>query len=350
MLTVLSQLEIEIVSERTKFGLNGAIKSGHLPGIVPLGYKKDSNKKTVIDETTKDVVIRIFNMYLEGKSYQQISNTLNKEKVLFPKHWRDTTIMKMIDNKVYMGDYEKGKSNNKDTLVYMNVVEPIISRAMWNEAQYQKEKNQRSYTRDRVYIFFQKLKCPKCNRIMKCKGSGGTKKKYMYYTCEHCKTYYREDKIEECLQRFILELVEYDMAVKKYFLPILADKKETKTEKLNQEIDTLQKQKERIKKAYVSGIVEMEDFSEDYKIIEEKINILETKRYENLNMNNLSFTPQQLMADRDIEREKLIKDNKLNEILKQEWNKKSKEEKQEFISKFIESMILLKNKKRRLLH
>lgn len=88
MLTVLSQLEIEIVSERTKFGLNGAIKSGHLPGIVPLGYKKDSNKKTVIDETTKDVVIRIFNMYLEGKSYQQISNTLNKEKVLSPKHWQ----------------------------------------------------------------------------------------------------------------------------------------------------------------------------------------------------------------------------------------------------------------------
>ena len=350
MLTVLSQLEIEIVSERTKFGLTGAIKSGHLPGIVPLGYKKDNNKKTIIDETTKDVIIRIFNMYLEGKSYQQISNTLNKEKVLAPKHWRDTTIMKMIDNKVYMGDYEKGKSNNKDTLVYMNVVEPIISRAMWEEAQHQKEKNQRSYTRDRVYIFFQKLKCPKCNRIMKCKGSGGTKKKYMYYTCEHCKTYYREDKIEECLQRFILELVEYDMAVKKYFLPILADKKERKIEKLDQEIDTLQKQKERIKKAYVSGIVEMEDFSEDYKIIEEKINILETKKYEKLNTNSLSFTPQQLMADRDIEREKLIKDNKLNETLKQEWNKKSKEEKQEFISKFIESMTLLKNKKRRILY
>ena len=31
MLTVLSQLEIEIVSERTKFGMAGAIKSGHLP-------------------------------------------------------------------------------------------------------------------------------------------------------------------------------------------------------------------------------------------------------------------------------------------------------------------------------
>ena len=112
----------------------------------------------------------------------------------------------------------------------------------------------------------------------------------------------------------------------------------------------MQKQKERIKKAYLSGILEMEDFSEDYKIIEEKINILETKKYEVLDVNHLTFTPQQLMADRDIEREKLIKDNKLNEILKQEWDKKSKEEKQEFISKFIETITLLKNKKRRILY
>ena len=93
----------------------------------------------------------------------------------------------------------------------------------------------------------------------------------------------------------------------------------------------------------------MEDFSEDYKIIEEKINILETKKCEMLNINHLSFRPQQLMADRDIEREKLIRNNQLNNILKQEWDKKSKEEKQEFISKFIESMTLLKDKKRKIL-
>jgi len=347
MLTVLSQLEIEIVSERTKFGLNGAIKSGHLPGKIPLGYKKDINKKTVIDETTKDIVIRIFNMYLEGKSYQQISNILNKEKVLYPKKWRDTTIMGMIDNRVYMGDYEQhrsiSKQTNGETTIFMNVVEPIITRAMWEEAQMQKEKNQRAYTRDRVYLFFQRLKCPECGRIMKCKGSGGTKRKYMYYNCEHCKIYYREDKVEQCLEEFILDLVEYDMAVKKYFLPVLADKRETDTQKFDKEIQTLKQQKERIKKAYLSGIVEMEDFSADYKIIEEKINLLETKKYESLNVNSFSFTPQQLMADRDIERENLIRTNNLDKVLKDEWNKKSKEEKQEFISKFIESMTLLKD-------
>ncbi|MBQ6285210.1 MAG: hypothetical protein IJK67_02730 [Bacilli bacterium] len=46
MLTVLSQLEIEITSERTKFGLNGAIKSGHLPGKTPFGYMRE-NKRTI---------------------------------------------------------------------------------------------------------------------------------------------------------------------------------------------------------------------------------------------------------------------------------------------------------------
>ena len=86
----------------------------------------------------------------------------------------------------------------------------------------------------------------------------------------------------------------------------------------------------------------MEDFSEDYKLIEDKINLLEEKKIETLNINSISFTPQQLMADRDIEREKQIVDNTLDENLKEEWNKKSKEEKQEFISKFIESIVLTK--------
>ena len=40
MLTVLSQLELEIVSERTKFGMTGAIKSGHVPRNLPNRIQK----------------------------------------------------------------------------------------------------------------------------------------------------------------------------------------------------------------------------------------------------------------------------------------------------------------------
>ena len=303
MLTVLSQLEIEIVSERTKFGLNGAIKCGHLPGIVPLGYKKDGNKKTIIDETTKDVIKRVFDLYLQGKSYQQISNIFNEEKVL-NKVWYDTHFEKIINNKIYMGDYVQykriHKKVQKEPITYMNVVDPIIPRYIWEECQLQKEKNQRTYTRDRVYTFFQKVKCPHCGSIMKCKGSGGKKKKYMYYNCEKCHENIREDYVEQKCLELILELVRFDNEYKKYFLPLFADKENVvKEDTIDKDIVNLEKQKQRIKKAYMSGVVELKDFEEDLKAINEKLEILNAK----------------------------------------------KEEKQEFISRYIESITFVKDKK-----
>ncbi len=66
-----------------------------------------------------------------------------------------------------MGDYERYKyDNDKETELFMDVVPPIITRVMWEEVQKQKEKNQRAYCRNRVYIFFQKLVCPTCGKIM----------------------------------------------------------------------------------------------------------------------------------------------------------------------------------------
>ena len=349
MLTVLSQLEIEIVSERTKFGLTGAIKSGHIPGHDPLGYKRDTSKKMIIDETTKDIVIRIFNMYLEGKSYQTISNILKAEKVLSPKKWTDVTVEKILNNKIYVGDYERfkrvAKEQGIEPVIYPNVVEPIISRAMFEDVQRQKEINQRAFCRDRVYIYMQKLKCPKCGKIMQCKGSGGKKKKYMYYHCTDCKLYFREDLIEEQVMPLIMNLIEYDMTVKKYFYPVLADKKERNTDKLDKEISTLKNQKSRIKEAYLKEIVSVDEFSQEYKVIDEKLELLEQKRIEVIDINKQSFSPQKIMADRDVEKEKLIRSDKFYEMLMAEWNSKDKTEKQEFISKFIESITIDKDEK-----
>lgn len=350
MLTVLSQLEIEIVSERTKFGLNGAIKSGHIPGQRPFGYTKSKDKKMIVDNATRPYVEKIFDMYLEGKSFQQIANYFKENNIYPKKKWRDTTIQKIIDNKIYMGDYEQykriGKQENLEPIMYMNVVEPIISRAKWEECQKQKERNQRTYTRDRIYTFFQRLKCPSCGRIMKCKGSGGTKKKYMYYTCEHCHVNFNENYVEELLESFIYDLLEYDMAVKKFFLPILEDKNnKIDTTTIDKEIRNLEKQRDRIKQAYIKGIVEMEDFKEDYKLIEDKLANLENKKLELVNLETFNYSPHELLAERDLEREKMIRLDTLNSLLKSKWNDMDKSEKQEFISKFIDTIEIKKDSK-----
>lgn len=350
MLTVLSQLEIEIVSERTKFGLNGAIKSGHIPGQRPFGYKSAEDKRMVIDNSTRPYVEKIFDMYLEGKSFQQIANYFKENNIFPKKNWKDTTIQKIIDNKIYMGDYEQykriGKQENLEPIIYMNVVEPIISRAKWEECQRQKERNQRTYTRDRVYTFFQRLKCPNCSRIMKCKGSGGTKRKYMYYTCENCHINFNEDHVEHLLRDFIYDLLEYDMAVKKFFLPVLEDKTNNiDTTSIDKEIRDLEKQRNRIKDLYIKGIVEIDDFKEDYKLIEDKLANLESKKLELVNLETFNYSPHELLAQRDLEKEKMIRLDTLNTVLKTKWNGMDKSEKQEFISKFIDTIEIKKDSK-----
>ncbi len=347
MLTVLSQLEIEIVSERTKFGLNGAIKSGHLPGQVALGFKKDGNRKTIIDPATAPIVKRVFDLYLQGKTFLQISNIFNEEKVL-NKNWKDTHIERIINNRLYMGDYEMYKRlkewKNVEPVIYMNVVDPIIPRYIWEECQAQKIINQRTYTRDRVYTFFQKLKCPKCGKIMKCKGSGGKRKKYVYYNCEDCHENIRESYVEEEFEKIVGQLLRFDNEYNKLFLPLFADKeKSVDKSDIEREIINLTKQKERIKKAYMSEVVELVDFKEDLKVINEKLDILTKQLEKEQELKNRNrFTPEKVMADRDLQRIFMQNGNDVSLFLT-EWQTMTKEDKQEFIARYIESLTFEKD-------
>ena len=138
LLMSVSQNEIERTSERTKVGLAGAIKCGHIPHIAPLGYKHE-DKRLVIDYSTKDIVVRIFDLYYNGYSYQKISNLFNEEKVLEKDNWRDSTIQTILENEIYKGDFIHGK-RTKNPTYYEDVVEPIISKEMWADCQYRKRK------------------------------------------------------------------------------------------------------------------------------------------------------------------------------------------------------------------
>ena len=83
MLTVLSQLEIEIVSERTKFGLNGAIKSGHIPGQRPFGYTKSEDKKMIVDNETQEDL-----EYFSKTNYEEYRKLMGKKENLWKRYHR----------------------------------------------------------------------------------------------------------------------------------------------------------------------------------------------------------------------------------------------------------------------
>lgn len=297
IMTSVSQNEIEKCSERTKLGLVGAIKNGHIPSHTPLGFKR-VNKKIIIDNLTKDIIIKIFDLYLEGNSHQKIANILNKENIL-DKYWYDTYISKVLANQIYKGDYII-KKNTKKEQYFENVVEPLITKEKWELCQSQKTRNARHYERTGTYLFTNKLKCHNCNCFLG--GKATTKKngkKYFYYKCEHCKTNIKEETIENELLKTINSLIEYDDLVNNYFTPFVKSKFEVDKNDYKKDLKELDKEQDRIKTAYIKGIVKINEFDKELKHIEVKRNIINKKIVEQKQYENLNFTVDDLMIIKD---------------------------------------------------
>lgn len=337
IMTSVSQNEIEKCSERTKFGMAGAIKNGHIPNRTGLGFKRE-NKKLVPDPLTKDIIVRIFDLYLEGKSHQAIANIYNKEKVLGKTNWYDSTIQKILSNELYKGDYVNGKRTKHPTY-YENVVEPIVSKEKWESCQYQKLRNARHYERTATYLFTNKLKCSKCGNFLG--GHATTKtngKKYYYYKCNTCKTYFNEIDIEKELKAFMLELAKQDDLINNYYTPFIKSKLEDKTEDYKKEIKDLDKQLDRIKTAYIKGVVKLEDFDKEIKHIEYQKSDLEKRQKGQKQYEDLSFTLNDLLIIQDIQEIEFY----TNPDVLNNWSNKSKEDKQKIIGKYIDNITIEK--------
>ena len=339
LLMSVSQNEIERTSERTKIGLAGAIKQGHIPNQAPLGYKHE-DKRLVIDYSTKDVVERIFDLYYNGNSYQKISNILNEEQVLGKTNWRDSSIVAILENEIYKGDFVHGK-RTKNPTYYSNVVEPIIDREKWEECQVQKKRNSRSYQRTVTYLFLQKLCCPKCNRILG--GKATTKKNghtYYYYYCNDCKITIKEKIIEEYFDTFIDELVEYDSVVNQFFLPMIKQKFDEPKEELKKEIKKQNDRLQRIRKAYISGAFDLEEYNAEKKIVDDTILKLEEELNETENSEELNYTPQDILLKRDIDYINRVKLKDEYEKRIKTWKDYTREEKAKLIMTYVDEIKL----------
>ena len=339
ILTSVSQNEIERTSERTKIGLDGAIKEGHIPHKAPFGYKR-VDKILVPDESTKDDIIRIFNLYHEGNSYQTISNIYNKEKVMGKTNWKDSTILKILSNEIYKVDFVHGKRTNNPTY-YENVVEPIVTKELWEECQVQKKRNSRNYKRDKDYLFLQKLKCPKCQRIL---GGNATRKKngnvYYYYQCHDCKITIKEKDIEKEFDRFIVDIQEYDAVVNQTLLPMIQTKLDNPKEKLIKELKEQQKKQERIRKAYVNGSFTIKEYDEEKEIVEKAISNIETKIKNCEVCNELKFTPEDILIKRDIDYINKIVYPKEYEENTYTWEDYTRKEKAALIMRYVDDVEL----------
>lgn len=339
MLTILAQLEIERTSERTKFGLIGAAKKGHISGQPALGYtKKDKSKKLVIDELESDVVKRIFSMYLEGSSVCHICDIFNEENVL-NKHWATTTVDKILSNKIYIGSIEHGKRDKKNTQIFEDVVPAIIDKTTFECVQKRKEKNLKNYKRKRTYIFMQKILCSKCHKIMGGESStSGTGAKHIYYKCNCCKRRISEKKIESELMKFLNDMLDFFLIIDNSFKPSMCrdiDEEITKYEKLKKDLND---KITRIKQEFLDGEIAAKSFEKELHYLEKETKSIEIKITElkDLKQNNEHKQDVKLFFNmKEIEKLKLkskyVKEHNF-------WSKLSQEQKQFIINKYIDEI------------
>lgn len=348
MLTILAQLEIERTSERTKFGLTGALKKGHLPGKPPLGYiKKEKSKKLYINEMEADIVRRIFRMYLDGSSVCFICKKFTEENVL-NKRWPTTTVDKILSNKLYIGTVEYGKRGKEEIQLFENAVPAIIDKTSFDMVQKRKEKNLKNFKRKITYIFMQKILCPHCHKIMGGESStsrNGTK--HTYYKCHACNKRISEKKIEKELMKFLNDMLDFFLIIDNTFKSSLTKDTDIEIKKYEKLSEDLNRKIEKIKKAFIDEIVEAEDFSKELSSLKQELEFANNKIKElkQIKENNDFKEDAKLFFNlKEIEKLKLK-----GEYVKKHnvWSKLSRAQKQYIINKYIDEieMTIDKDKK-----
>lgn len=346
MLTILAQLEIERTSERTKFGMIGAVKKGHFVGRAPIGYDKQ-DKKLVINDIESEVIRRIFDLYIKGMAANAITKLLNEEKALNRK-WIPTLVDRILSNEIYIGNYVHRKTISiEESQTFIGVAPAIIEEEVFNIAQVQKQKNLKNYKRKQTYIFMQSIKCPKCDTIMGgCSSKSHTGEKHCYYQCVNCKTRVSEKKIEKQMINFLDDMLDFFLLIDNTYKPYLYQDTESELKKCNKIIDELETKEKRIKKAFVDGIVEEIELKDELdfiknqkKMTEEKIKDLSIKESSEDYKNELRLIYNLKQLEQIKYKSYHVRKNKL-------WDKLPKEQKQELVFKYIDNISIEIDKKK----
>ena len=264
------EYELDIISERTKLDLLGAFEKGHFTKIL-FGYTRDisgpDKKKVIIDENEAPYVRRIFELYLQGNSCEQVKEFINKE---YPgkKKFTRSGIEAMLHNEFYAGIFHCKFMEEETGEECIYEIPAIIDNITWNAMHEQYRKHQLHNKRKRAYIFMQKIKCPCCGHDV-LGGSPGKSKngnKYCYYICTRCKDvgYVPEVKVEEALVKELNELLDYFIIADIGTMAISTKTQSSENgEMFEKMLEELEKRETRVKKSYFDGFIPENEFKEE---------------------------------------------------------------------------------------
>ena len=196
--------------------------AGEPMGQPPYGYMKDPEnpKRWIVDDEAALVVKRIYSMTLDGLGTEQIAAQLERDGILTPRaywlqkgvkrpgkgkqlpptRWNSSTITKILSLQEYCGDilnfktYSKSYKNKKwidndreNWVVFKDVHEPIIDRAVWEQVQQKRGTRRRRRTNDgEKNMFSGLLVCSDCGNNLHYHFNQGNPE-IKYFNCSNYK-------------------------------------------------------------------------------------------------------------------------------------------------------------------
>lgn len=209
------------ISQKVRSSFQAKQRRGEFVGaFASYGYQKDPNdhNRLIIDPPAAAVVQRIFTLFEQGYGKIKIAKTLNAEGVPCPSeykklngekyhngqklngttYWTYATIHRILNNQMYAGNMEQGKTPrqtmhgkarlvSKDQwAVVEHTHEAIIGAEQWERVQSLLQRDTRTLNfKENISPFAGFLRCGDCGRAMsKTNGPGG-----VYYCCGSYKRY-----------------------------------------------------------------------------------------------------------------------------------------------------------------
>ncbi len=307
------------ISRKIKAAFQAKYQAGdHIFTYAPLGYKKDPDNKChlLIDNETRWIIERIFNLALAGAGASKIQRILVKEEIPTPAWWNyhkygtfahvfegqpenkryDWTlcqIKKILSDQTYLGHsvHHRDKKISfkskkwvhlpkESWLIVENTHEPIISQEVFRRVQELVDKRRRPLKNGTNQIFAGLLQCADCGCSMAYNVNRQNKTPYAYYRCRkniervgQCTSHYtRYDvlyaTVLTCLQQWIAAVHTDEQAVMNYLMDALSAGRSTTNQRAAADLQASQRRLKKLDdmllKLYedrISGMVSERNFS-----------------------------------------------------------------------------------------
>lgn len=226
---ILNEMYAKDTSKKVKSALKSRMKEGtYIGSKAPFGFKKDPDDKhrLIIDERVKPIIELVYELCLEGKGTQLISQEMMKRKIPRPSSflenadklyglteenkykWTHRMVLSILRDPVYCGNMERNKrptlsfKNRKrlyvpkeDRIVVKDTHEGIVSEEVWTQVQNMVDKRKNTNKSGITYdnIFKGLVKCPDCNYALTPKTDYRLNKKdtidFVHFSCSGYKKY-----------------------------------------------------------------------------------------------------------------------------------------------------------------